>query len=149
MVGIYSRINKLNGKRYIGQSIDIEQRKKQHIASINKGTTKLALALSKYGLENFDFQIIEITSPELLNEREHYWIHYYDTIKNGYNITDIDENGCIVRGENNPNTSLTNQDVLDIRNRIHVNHEHPKDVYQQYESKISYSEFWSIFHGET
>ena len=43
--------------------------------------------MRKYGIENFTFSVIEECSQEQLNEREIYWIEYYDTYKNGYNST--------------------------------------------------------------
>ena len=149
MIGIYSWRNKLNNKRYIGQSIDIERRKKQHIASIGQYNTKLSQALLKYGLDNFEFTVLEETTIDNLNAREQYWIHYYDSINNGYNITDVEPEGPVVRGEFNPNTSLTDKDVLNIRTRVHIYKEPCKMVYADYKDKISYDSFWSIAHGVT
>lgn len=62
MIGIYSWKNLINNKRYVGQSIDIERRKKQHIQSAGKLTTKISQALYKYGINNFSFEILEETS---------------------------------------------------------------------------------------
>ena len=52
-------------------------------------------------------------------------------------------------GENNPNTKLTDEDVLMIRKRVHLGKEYPKDVYKDFEDRISYSRFWSLLHGTT
>lgn len=49
-------------------------------------------ALRKYGVENFTFQIIELCRQDELNEREIYWIKYYDSFNNGYNQTIGGEN---------------------------------------------------------
>jgi hypothetical protein len=43
--------------------------------------------MNKYGIENFELALIENAEAELLDERERYWIEYYDTYKNGYNAT--------------------------------------------------------------
>ena len=45
--------------------------------------------MRKYGIENFTFEIIEECSQEQLNEREIYWISYYDSFnkEKGYNMT--------------------------------------------------------------
>ena len=147
MIGIYCWKNKINNKYYIGQSIDIEKRKKQHIASAGKYSTKISRALVKYGIENFDFQILEETTIEELNKKEAYWIKYYDSIKNGYNITFVDENGDRIEGEFNPNAKMTNEMVLEIRNRIFINNEYPPEVYEDYCDFISYDAFWQAFHG--
>lgn len=44
-------------------------------------------AFRQYGIENFKFEVIELCNPENLNEREIYWIDFYDSFKNGYNAT--------------------------------------------------------------
>ena len=51
--------------------------------------TNLYQAMRKYGIENFSFEVIEECLPEELNEREIYWIDYYDSFnkEKGYNMT--------------------------------------------------------------
>ena len=46
-------------------------------------------AIKKYGIENFDFEVIEECSKEQLNDKEIYWISYYDScnLDKGYNLT--------------------------------------------------------------
>lgn len=149
MIGIYSWKNNINGKRYIGQSIDIERRRKQHIYNAGKLDTKLSQALYKYGVNNFTFEVLEETTIELLNERENYWITYFDAIKNGYNITSMENNTCTIYGEYNPNTNLTNEMVLEIRNRIFLDNEYIWEVYEDYNHLIGKDRFWSMVHGET
>lgn len=84
---------------YIGQTKrDIEIRWKQHLKSINTQQTKhkpLYRQMKKYGIENFKFEIIEECSDEEVDTREIYWIDYYDTFKNGYNLTRGGEGGLI------------------------------------------------------
>lgn len=86
MIGIYKITNQLNGKVYIGQSINIEQRWKQHKAETRR-TAPLYLAFDKYGIDNFDFSVIEECPIEELDDREIYWISYYDSYNKGYNAT--------------------------------------------------------------
>lgn len=93
--GIYKITNLINGKVYIGESVDIYRRWEQHkkIGKSKNGYKRDAVkplyrAMHKYGLDNFLFEIIEICCPEDRFERETYWIAYYDcTLKNnkGYN----------------------------------------------------------------
>ena len=52
-------------------------------------------------------------------------------------------------GENNPKTNLTNNDVLTIRNRIHLKNEDIHLVYKEYANRISYDSFWQLAHGVT
>jgi len=67
-----------------------EKRFQQHKNNYDKPNfSQLTLykAFKKYGLENFSFEPIEEIENEKLDEREKYWIDYYDSYKNGYNMT--------------------------------------------------------------
>lgn len=87
MIGIYKITNKINNKAYIGQSLNIETRWKQHIANINSDKDNtIYQALRKYGLNNFNFEVVEECSENQLDEREIYWIAYYNSYENGYNM---------------------------------------------------------------
>ena len=82
MVGIYKITNKINNHCYIGQSTQIEIRQKDHkIAAFNQNQDTyeypLYRAIRKYGIENFEFEVIEICNNEELNDKEVYWINYY------------------------------------------------------------------------
>lgn len=76
--------------------------------------------MREYGIQNFSFEIIEECLPEELNEREIYYIKYYNTYPNQLNSQ---PGGTNVQGGNNPNTQLTEDEVLSIRNRIYCNQE--------------------------
>lgn len=91
-VGIYKVTNKENGKAYVGQSVDIDRRWRKHINDSKNPKKKsyyypLCRAFRKYGEENFDFIILEECSKEELNEKEIYWIAYYNTYYHEYNQT--------------------------------------------------------------
>lgn len=73
MIGIYRITNKINGKFYIGQSVDINRRFMEHKAPHGK-MTSIKLAIKKYGKENFLFEVIEECNIEDLDAREIYWI---------------------------------------------------------------------------
>lgn len=88
--GIYKIINTYNGKMYIGQSINIIERFYEHKRKLrlNQHYNKhLQNAYNKYG-EYFKYLILEECSAEVLDERERYWIRYYnsDNQQYGYNI---------------------------------------------------------------
>lgn len=91
MVGIYKITNQLNQKCYIGQSINIYVRWQQHIieSKSNRNFSKFYNAIRKYGIENFSFEVIEECekNQQILNEREVYWISYYNSYNDGYNST--------------------------------------------------------------
>lgn len=54
---IYKFTNRINGKKYVGQTNNIETRYKAHLSS--KRNDPFHSALRKYGVENFDFEVIE------------------------------------------------------------------------------------------
>lgn len=91
MIGIYKITNTINNKCYIGQSINIEIRWKQHIyeSKILQHKYKIYLAMNQYGIDNFIFEILEECplDKNILNEREKYWIKYYNSFEDGYNMT--------------------------------------------------------------
>ena len=89
MTGIYKITNKINGKCYIGQSVDIKRRWSEHRSSVEDITldSKLIRAMRKYGLENFTFEVLEECELDLLNEREEYYVEFYNSYFHGYNST--------------------------------------------------------------
>ena len=100
---IYKIVNNVNGKMYIGQTVDLSRRKTDHFCHLRHNrhfNPHLQNAWNKYGEENFKFTIIEECDAEEINEREIYWIKTLNTrTPNGYNITPGGE--CLF-GENNP-----------------------------------------------
>ena len=88
--GIYKFTNKINGKIYIGQSTNIEDRYNRHFRADNtRNKPYFHRALEKYGKDNFNFEIIELCEKEKLSEREKYWIKFYHSNDRniGYNST--------------------------------------------------------------
>ena len=89
MAYIYKITNLVNGKSYIGKTEkqNPQLRFDEHLSNRNKYPERpLYRAMNKYGIANFTFEIIEQTlKPE---EREIFWIQYYDTYgHSGYNAT--------------------------------------------------------------
>lgn len=89
--GIYKITNKQTGDIYIGQSVNIADRWKQHIkcglgidASV---TNKLYNNMQKYGVWNFTFEILQKCTRDKLNEKERFWIQMYQSNKVGLNVT--------------------------------------------------------------
>ena len=95
MTGIYKVTNKVNGKCYIGKSIDINDRWIRHRSRAfqendNSYNSYFYRAIRKYGLENFIFEVLEECDPSQLDEKEKYYISIYDSYfknNNGYNMT--------------------------------------------------------------
>lgn len=156
MIGIYKFTNKQNGKSYIGQSVDISQRIKDHeqrafnnYPSNKEYEKSFYRALRKYGINNFDFEILELCDKNKLNEREKYYIELYDSYKNGYNETLGGDNVVPPHdSEEHWHAKLSESEVIDIRNR-YANHELKDDVYSLYSDKIGKSGFNKIWNGNT
>lgn len=85
MVGIY-KITSPTGRIYIGQSIDIEKRRKMYVNNHCKKQQKLHASLCKYGFSKHNFEVIEECKWGLLNEREEYWIEFYGTFNSDFGL---------------------------------------------------------------
>ena len=89
MIGIYKFTSRTTGLSYIGQSVQLERRYQDHIneAKQDRRNSKWYQALREQGEENFDYSIIEECKAAELNQREIFWIAYYNSFHNGYNST--------------------------------------------------------------
>lgn len=90
---IYKIVNDINDKVYVGQTIrTLAQRFQKHCSysdDVNR-TMAIKKAIHKYGRDHFKIELLEELidcNQELLNEREIYWIAYYNAYTNGYNLT--------------------------------------------------------------
>lgn len=88
---IYKITNNVNGKVYIGQTIQtIKERFYQHCSTkCSDSVLNMAIhrAIKKYGKSNFTIEVIEEVDKDSLNDREKFWIEYYNSYNNGYNST--------------------------------------------------------------
>lgn len=91
---IYVFRNKLNGKCYVGQSVEPEKRYNAHINAAKHGSKyHFHRALRKYGIENFDYFLVYGNHlpieniRNILNEQERKWVKFFDSYNNGYNMT--------------------------------------------------------------
>ena len=92
--GVYHIKNLVNGKVYIGSSIDINKRWKEHINSLRifkHHSYKLQRAWDKHGEDNFSFEIIEIFNGDIaeLRKLEQYYLDLYNAsdFSFGYNVS--------------------------------------------------------------
>lgn len=99
---IYLIENKVNGKRYVGQTYKtLNERWAEHIkATFCKKRLGMLIhrAIKKYGVNSFDLSVIEECAEELLSEREIFWIAEKKTFVDdhpdkGYNLTRGGEGG--------------------------------------------------------
>ena len=88
--GVYKIINTINGKIYVGSTIDFNYRKTLHFSQLRNGkhyNDHLQRAWDKYGEEFFTFEIIERCEVEVLLLTEQKWIDQLKTVDPaiGYN----------------------------------------------------------------
>jgi group I intron endonuclease len=94
LIGIYKITNTVNGKVYIGQSVNIPKRIKQHLSNTGRQHNYyFANALKKYGADNFKTDVIALvpdfeSKHKLLNVLEKQFIEIYNSANHvyGYNI---------------------------------------------------------------
>lgn len=91
VTGIYKITNQETKECYIGQSVDIGKRFKDHAKcglDIDRPQgNKLYQSMIDYGLWNFSFELLEECSKELLNEKEKFYISLYQSKDFGFNST--------------------------------------------------------------
>ena len=104
--GIYKITNKINGKVYIGKTVNFQRRynaykagfKKKDICKINQYFMN---AIEKYLPENFTFEVVEVCEIDLLAERELHWMVVYRSTEQdcGYNLRMDSSTGMITHPE--------------------------------------------------
>lgn len=149
MIGIYMVKNKINNKSYIGQSVEIETRWRKHKSLFDFGSVNLLrLALIKYGIENFEFLILEECLIEELDQKEEYYIKKFNTQDEGYNIL---PGGKTNHGENNPNAKLKIEDVIFIRKIYNSKTDlTKKEIYNEFfKDKVGWRGFEKVWSGDT
>lgn len=88
--GVYSIVNKIDNKMYIGCTNNFKVRKYSHFLALKNNkhsNTHLQAAYNKYGKENFIFEVIEYCDEEFMYSQENYWCNMLDAHNSsrGYN----------------------------------------------------------------
>lgn len=156
MCGIYRIVNNFNGRMYIGASKNIEKRFHDHYSKCyydkQEWNKHLYQEMRKYGRENFTSEVIEECPEEQLNDREIYWISYYNTYEDPEEYNDTpggpntgEKNRHI--GEDHGKALLTEDDVKFCR-KCYAEGKRSKDIYNLYfKDKMTYSGFQRMWHG--
>lgn len=98
-IGIYTITSKVNNKIYVGSTAKIEGRSKGHIGFkcrwgchvdaliTNKHYNQyLQNHVNKYGINDLQFDILEVCEPQFVNDLERYWIYMLDSVNTGFNL---------------------------------------------------------------
>ena len=113
---IYVYVNKINKKRYVGQTANLKRRMAEHLKLKDNRRSLIDRAIQKYGINNFDFKVLYCfcsTSikirDKILNLQEILWIeqlrsYVEDYPETGYNLT---KGGHGSRGRRNPNAKFS------------------------------------------
>ena len=147
MIGIYKITDKDNPQNfYIGKAVDIKRRFDEHkTKTYEQSRIPFDGYIKERGKDNFLYEILEECNIEDLNNKEKYWIEKLNATESG-NIFSGGQSDVI--GENNPNAKLTEEDVKIIR-QAYNNHCKQKDIYKQFEDKISFNYFQNVWNGKS
>lgn len=120
---IYKILNKVNGKFYIGSTVNIKNRKYQHIHLLKKGKHQnniLQRAWNKYGEENFEFIILEddIKKEKQFEKEQEYFAILNPFPPNGYNIATIANGGGNNKGTNVSTNVYSEEQILGVKKLI-------------------------------
>ena len=160
MVGIYLITNKVNGKVYVGQSVDIHRRWIEHLRSgqpdkyPNKherdANTPLHKAMAKYGVENFQIEILEECSKEQLDERERFWIQNKHSFidEEGYNLSLGGQDHVGAKGEHHSQAKLTQIEVDEIKRLLKETDLSLNQICSKFDNKVGKSMICLINTGK-
>ena len=153
---IYCYKNKTNGKRYIGQTINPQQRKSAHISDSTHIDTKFYRAVRKYGWNNFEYEILaESEDRNELDKLEVDFIKSFNSIENGYNIRSGGEHPTM--GEETKkklqqanafqNAELSEEEIIELR-IAYLNYDSPSQIYnEKYKDRLHFNSFLNIWTG--
>lgn len=148
---IYKITNLINNKLYIGQAKNIQDRWYEHCleAASNRKNQHLYNAMRKYGINNFKIEPIE--GPiENYNEREIYWIAYYNTYLDktkGYNMTPGGDEPPIRKGELSSLATYSDETIFQVQQDLINNILTYQQISNKYHISIEYLS--SINRGES
>ena len=159
---IYCYTNKINGKKYVGQTINAEQRYNAHKSNYqNPNNTEynslIHRAFRKYGFNNFTYEILvkDIDDINVLNELEIYYIKKFNCqTPNGYNVEAGGKN-CAKpktlehrKKEIWGQAKLTEEEVIELR-KAYRDKKSPTEIYnKKYKDRLHYNSFLNIWVGK-
>lgn len=158
---IYCFTNKINNKKYIGQTINPKQRYNAHKSNYQNSNNQeynslLHRAFRKYGFENFNYEILskDIDDIDLLNKLEIFYITKFNTkAPNGYNVEDGGKNASKPKTLEHKKkeiwsqAKLTEEEVIELR-KAYKAKKSPTEIYnKKYKDRLHYNSFLNIWSG--
>ena len=158
---IYCFTNKINNKKYIGQTINPKQRYNAHKSNYQNSNNQeynslLHRAFRKYGFENFDYEILskDIDDIDLLNKLEIFYITKFNTkVPNGYNVESGGKNASKPKTLEHKKkeiwgqAKLTEEEVIELR-KAYKAKKSPTEIYnKKYKDRLHYNSFLNIWSG--
>lgn len=147
---VYCYINKVNGKRYIGQTIQkIKDRHRKHLNdSKNKSKHNYSIpfyrAIRKYGIENFELIILVMNCEDYneLNNYEKIYIKQFESLatQNGYNVSDGGNNANVFAGKTKEEMREFGRKISEARKGKYAGENHPnygKKISEEAKRKMS------------
>ena len=159
---IYCYTNKINGKKYVGQTINPEQRYNAHKSNYQNPNnieynSLIHRAFRKYGFNNFTYEILvkDIDDINVLNELEIYYIKKFNCqTPNGYNVEAGGKNSTKPKTLEHRKkeiwgqAKLTEEEVIELR-KAYRDKKSPTEIYKKnYANKMHYNSFLNIWSGK-
>lgn len=139
--GIYTIVNNIDGKIYVGESMDVKDRIRCHkkdLKTRKHANKHLQNSFDKYGLDSFSFELLEECDIIFLKSQENYWCNLLDSHnKNrGYNIKSTHPDGI-------QQHTKESREKLRISNLItyqkeEVKTRHRQSILDYYANNVSY-----------
>lgn len=130
---------------YIGQTINLKDRHRRHmnydpyIKDLKEYNYPLSRGIRKYGQDAYELIILEDNlKQEDLDNREKYWINYYDTYYNGYNQS--------IGGKNPVKPVLDEEKINNVINMLKDESYSYKDISEK--TGISITHIYNINTGK-
>ena len=138
MATIYCIQNKINDKRYIGKNASNNPNKRwnEHKNKLNKNihpNPYLQNAWNKHGEDIFAFSVLEECERERANDREIYWIDFFDSFTNGYNLTKGGEGNLGIKRHH---SATTRKKMSESHKGMQFSEEHKKKISEAGKGKV-------------
>ena len=140
---VYLIENKINGHKYVGQTLNgWKNRFRLHITESKKFPERpLYRAFNKYGIKNFKVRVLQTCDSSILDEREVYWIDFFDTFK------DSQHYNCTRGGEGGEVDEKTRKRISEMMKEVPRGEKWEKSMSDSLKAKFDSGEKWGFMAG--